>query len=115
VDTGGPITASGCIWEQISAPAGDTSDDLEFTQAPDTWYHIVLTSCSDTTDTTVWGLTDDQSSTLGCKDSMDRQSSGGNPGSLPITVGFPSTVTNQTYNLYQLTVYQCKFANCASQ
>jgi len=91
VNTGGPITASGCIWEQISAPAGDTSD------------------------TTVWGATDDQSSTLGCMDSMDRQSSGGNPGSFPITVMFPSTVTSQTYNLYQLTVYQCKFANCGSQ
>ena len=115
VDTGGPVTASGCIWEQISAPNGDISDDMEFTQAPNTWYHVVLTSCSDTSDATIWGATDDQSSTLGCMDSMDRQSSGGNPGSFPITVMFPSTVTSQTYNLYQLTVYQCKFANCASQ
>jgi Bacterial Ig domain len=115
VDTGGPITASGCIWEQISAPNGDTSDDLEFTQAPNTWYHVVLTSCSDTSDATVWGPTGDSSSTLGCKDFLDKQSSGGNPGSFPITVDFPSTVTSQTYNLYQLTVYQCKFANCASQ
>ena len=93
VDTGGPITASGCIWEQISAPNGDTSDDMEFTQAPNTWYHVVLTACSDASDATIWGATDDQSSTLGCLDSIDRQSSGGNPGSFPITVMFPSTVT----------------------
>lgn len=110
-----PISAVGCIWEQISAPAGDVSDDLEFTQAPDTWYHVVLTSCTDTSDATIWGPTGDDTSTLGCLDFLDRQSSGGNPGSFPITVGLPSTVTTQTYNLYQLTVYQCKFANCATQ
>ena len=40
IDTGVPVTASGCIWEQISAPAGDMTDDLEFTQAPDTSYQL---------------------------------------------------------------------------
>jgi hypothetical protein len=112
VDTGGPITASGCLWEQISSPNGDSSDDLEFTQAPDTWYHVVLTACSNASGT-LWGPTDDES--LACMASLDHQSSGGNPGSFPITVKFPTPASTQTYNLYQLTVYQCKFANCGTQ
>ena len=113
IDTGAPVTATGCIWEQISAPAGDTSDDLEFTQAATTTYHVRMTACSDTSGTTEWSISGDNH-TYGCMDSFDRTSSGGNPGSLPITVTFGS-VAVQTYNLYQLTVYQCKFANCANQ
>ncbi len=112
IETGAPVTAVGCIWEQISAPAGDMTDDLEFTQAPNTTYHLRLTFCSDASDTTLWSLSDpDPLSTTGCMDSMDRTSSGGNPGSLPISVFF-GPVGVQTYNLYQFTVYQCQFANC---
>ena len=115
IDTGVPVVASGCIWEQISGPAGDPLDELEFTQAPDTSYHYGLTSCSDTTGATAWSdAGDDLSAGYGCMQFNDKTSSGGNPGSQPIFVGF-RTAGAQTYNLYQFTVYQCRFANCASQ
>jgi hypothetical protein len=114
IETGVPVTASGCIWEQISAPAGDTSDDLEFTQNPNTTYHLRLTWCSDTSDATLWSLFEpDESSATGCMDSMNRTSSGGNPGSLPFSVFF-GPVAAQTYNVYQFTVYECQFAGCKS-
>ena len=110
-----PVTASGCIWEQISAPAGDLTDDLEFTQAPDTSYHFGLTACSDTSNATLWSDSgEDLTGGFTCNQFDDKTSSGGNPGSQPIFVGF-GTVGAQTYNLYQFTVYQCKFADCASQ
>jgi len=114
IDTGAPVTASGCMWEQISTPAGDTSDLLEFKQDRNTTYRMGLTSCSDTSNTTYWSYTG-QPSTTGCMVLGNRDSGGGDPGSLIIQVGFLSTVTEQTYNLYQFTVYQCAFANCASQ
>jgi hypothetical protein len=115
IDTGVPVTASGCIWEQISAPAGDVSDELEFTQAPDTSYHYGLTACTDTSGATAWSdSNEDVSSGFGCMQFNDKTSSGGNPGSQPLFVGF-KTVGAQLRSVYQLTVYQCKFADCASQ
>ena len=115
IDTGVPVTAVGCIWEQISAPAGDISDELEFTQAPDTSYRYGLTACSDTSGATAWSDSgDDVSSGFGCLQFNDKTSSGGNPGSQPLFVGF-KTVGAQIRSVYQLTVYQCKFADCASQ
>jgi len=115
IASGVPVTAAGCIWEQISAPAGDMVDELEFTQAPETSYHFGLTACSDTSDTTAWSDSgEDLSSGFGCRTFDDKTSSGGNPGSQPIFVGF-GTVSAQTYNVYQFTVYQCTFADCASQ
>ena len=114
IDIGAPVAASGCIWEQISAPAGDISDDLEFTQAADTTYRMRLTSCSDTSDVTVWSLSG-SSTMYGCGDAHNRTSGGGQPGSLPITIGFAASLVDQTYNLYQFTVYQCKFTDCANQ
>jgi Big-like domain-containing protein len=114
IDTGVPVTASGCIWEQISAPAGDMSDELEFTQDPETSYHFGLTACTDTSGATAWSDSgEDVTGGFGCKQFDDKTSSGGNPGSQPIFVGF-GTVATQTYNVYQFTVYQCTFANCAS-
>ncbi len=115
IESGAPVTASGCIWEQISAPAGDTIDELEFTQAPETSYRYGLTACSDTSDTTAWSDSgEDLTSAFGCMEFNDKTSSGGNPGSQPIFVGFGTTGA-QTYNVYQFTVYQCQFADCADQ
>ena len=115
IDTGGPVTASGCIWEQISAPAGDMLDELEFRQEPETSYRYGLTVCSDTSGATRWSDSDeDVSSGMACLDFAGKTSSGGNPGSQPLWVGF-GTVAAQTYGVYQFTVWECRFEDCASQ
>ena len=114
IDNGAPVVASGCIWEQISAPDGDKSDLLEFKQDRNTTYRMGLTSCTDNSGTTYWSDTG-QPSTTGCNELANRTSSGGDPGSLILTVAFLDSVTTQTYNLYQFTVYQCQFADCANQ
>ena len=109
------MIASGCIWEQVSKPAGDPTDDIEFTQAADSFYRYGLASCSDTSGTPLWSDSDENLATgFQCMQFNNKTSSGGNPGSQPIFVGF-GPVTAQTYNLYQFVVYQCKFAGCASQ
>ena len=113
IDTGWPIAASGCVWEQISGPAGDMTDQLEFKQDRNTTYRMGLTSCSDTSDSTWWSTSNDDTATTGCMDLTNMTSSGGDPGDLNLWVGIESTV--QTYNLYQITVWQCEFANCANQ
>jgi hypothetical protein len=114
-DTGGPVTASGCIWEQISAPAGDVLDELEFTQEPETSYRYGLTACSDASGAIRWSDSDeDVSSGLACMNFAGKTSSGGNPGSQPIWVGI-GAVAAQTYSVYQFTVWQCRFEDCASR
>ena len=114
IDTGWPIAASGCAWEQISGPAGDMTDQFEFKQQRNTTYRMGLTACSpDTSDVTWWSTSDDDTATTSCMDLTNWTSSGGDPGDLNLWVGIESTV--QTYNLYQITVWQCQFANCANQ
>lgn len=115
IGNGAPVTASGCIWEQISSPLGDVLDELEFTQKPETSYRYGLTVCSDTSGAIRSSDSDeDVSGGLACMDFSGKTSSGGNPGSQPIWVGF-GTVATQTYSVYQFTVWECQFEDCASQ
>ena len=114
VDTGGPVTASGCIWEQVSAPAGDMLDELEFRQKPETSYRYGLTVCSDSSAIRWSDSDEDVSGGSGCRQFSGKTSSGGNPGSQPIWVGF-GPVGAQTYSVYQFTVWECQFEDCASQ
>ena len=84
------------------APASDTTDDLEFTQAADSFYRYGLASCSDTSNTTLWSDSDENLATgFQCLAYNNKTSSGGNPGSQPIFVGF-GPVTTQTYNLLRV-------------
>lgn len=112
---GPPASAVGCLTEQVSAPGGDTADQLFFVPAANTSYMIKMTSCTDQSDTTIWRIPG-QNTTLitGCGDW------------LVLTYGAPPAATSnievtfgaaggQTNNLYQYTVYQCAFANCGNQ
>jgi hypothetical protein len=113
--TGIPMAAIGCVWEQLSAPAGDSTDELDYALAPNTSYKIQMTSCSDASDLTVW-LTpgQDPSIVTGCSDWMVLNTGPTASGMQMIVVTF-SAAPSQLYNLYQYTVYQCQFANCGTQ
>jgi hypothetical protein len=112
--TGIPTSAIGCVWEQLSAPAGDSTDEIDFTVAPNTEYKIQLTSCSDTSDQTVF-LTAEQApgTVTGCGD-WQVENGGAAERQQMVVLTF-STAPAQVYNLYQFTVYQCEFANCTTQ
>ncbi len=111
-----PVSAVGCIWGQISAPAGDTTDTLFYVPLANTDYHLGLSSCSDTSDTTEWFTPPKDQNTLatGCGDFLGSQVGPTAPAQSLIQVDFNQPPA-QTYNLYEFTVYQCTFANCGSQ
>ena len=113
--TGIPMAAIGCVWEQLSAPAGDSTDELDYAFVPNASYKIQMTSCSDASDLTVW-LTPSQDPSLvtGCTDWLVLNTGPTASGMQMIVVTF-SAAPSQLYNLYQYTVYQCQFANCATQ
>jgi hypothetical protein len=110
-----PTVAVGCVWEQLSAPAGDSTDEINYALAPNTTYLIGLTSCSDTSDQTVW-LTNERDPSLitGCGDSLPYTTSA-TPNAVQQIVLTFATAPSQVYNLYQFTVYQCQFFNCGTQ
>ena len=109
---GPPAAAVGCITEQISAPGGDTTDDLYFVPVANTSYQLKLTACSDTSDATVL-VGGDPSIPLGCGDWFNVTTGPTAPAQVTVTVRY-GTVASQTYNQYQFTVYQCTFANCGN-
>ena len=109
--TGIPAAAIGCIWEQISAPAGDSTDEIDYPVLPNTSYKVQLTSCSDTSGLTVF-LTESQQ--LGCGNWFF-ETTAGTPDAFHKVVLTFSSAPSQLYNLYLATVYQCQFANCGTQ
>jgi Big-like domain-containing protein len=113
--TGIPMAAIGCVWEQISAPAGDSTDEVDFALSPNTTYKMQLTSCSDASDLTVF-LTpgQDPSIVTGCGD-WQIVTTGATAGATQMIVLTFTSAPTQLYNLYQMTVYQCQFANCGTQ
>ena len=113
--SGIPTSAIGCIWEQISAPAGDTTDQLAFAENASTSYIARLTSCTDVSGYTSWLPTGgDSSIKSGCEGGFRVWQGGGSPvtATLAVTLAPPQ---GQFYNQYQFTVYQCQFANCGTQ
>ena len=108
-----PISAVGCITEQISAPSGDTADQLFFVPASNLTYMVRLTSCSDQSNATVvYGF--DPAYGSGCGFGYSLTMPAAQPAQITVNVTFGS-VAAQTYNLYQVTVYQCAFVNCGTQ
>ena len=75
-----------------------------------------MTSCSDTSDTTEWFSPPKDQNTLltGCSDWLNFSFGATVPPTslIQVDLGTPSA---QVYNLYQVTVYQCSFENCANQ
>ena len=113
---GPPVSAAGCVWEQISAPAGDSTDALDFTPLPNTAYQLYMTSCSDVSGQTTWGVVGSPPGVpfTGCNGWSGEDVGATAPATITIVITF-STAPVQLYNLYQFTVYQCTFANCANQ
>jgi Bacterial Ig domain len=112
---GPPVSAVGCVWEQISAPAGDSTDSLEFKLFANTAYQLYMTSCSDVSGQTAWGVVGDTGDPLtGCLGWIPYDTLAAPPATATIAVTF-ATAPVQIYNLYQFTVYQCQFANCGNQ
>jgi hypothetical protein len=109
------MAAVGCVWEQLSAPAGDSTDEIDFALLPGTSYKIQMTSCSDVSDLTIWETPgQDPSLHTGCSDWLGLNT-GATPNAIQMIVITYSAAPSQLYNLYQYTVYQCQFANCGTQ
>ena len=111
---GPPVTAVGCTWEQISAPAGDSTDELDFTPIASASYQLYMTSCSDVSGETRWGVVGDSGALIGCNNWEDEVIGATAPATVAIVITFAAAPV-QLYNLYQFTVYQCQFYNCGTQ
>jgi Big-like domain-containing protein len=112
---GPPASAVGCVSEQISAPAGDNADQFFIVLAANTSYMFKMTSCSDQSDGTVFEYPgQDPSLVNGCGDWAILTTAATAAAQISFDVKF-GTVGGQTYNQYQVTVYQCAFANCGTQ
>ena len=111
---GPPVAAVGCTWEQISAPAGDSTDALDFTPIANASYQLYMTSCSDVSGETRWGVVGDSGALIGCNNWKDEVIGAPAPATVTIVITFAAAPV-QLYNLYQFTVYQCQFYNCGTQ
>ena len=111
-----PVVAVGCVWEQISAPAGDSTDALDFIPLSNASYQLYMTSCSDVSGQTTWGVVGDPpgTTTTGCNSWEDEVIGATAPATTTIVITFAAAPV-QLYNLYQFTVYQCQFFNCGTQ
>ena len=110
---GPPVAAVGCVSQEISAPGGDTTDQMYFVPVANATYQMKLTSCSDQSGATVFHYLDPMA-TYGCGYGFGLTMPSSPPAQSLFTVKF-GTVAAQSYNAYRFTVYQCAFANCAAQ